>query len=312
MARLRVLFFGMEGIFSRAPLAALLDAGHDILAVVVPRSYTLPGASTAPRLVPPPRQHNLTLQLVGQPSEPTIIGMAWATGIPVLEIGRPTQPDTLAALAQYAPGVICVACFPYLLPRSLLAIPEHGGFNIHPSLLPEFRGPSPLFWVYRAGLEHAGVTVHRMDAGADTGDIAAQQSVEIADGTRYSDAERLLSRVGGELLVDVLDEIAQGNLQLHSQTANRATSAPTPSDSDYIVATTWPARRAFNFIHGLAEWEHPFTIALDGKRLVLHDAAGFDATQVLDVPVRRDGDRFAVRFSPGVLHIDAAAIEDYP
>ncbi len=312
MSRLSILFLGMEGIFSRAPLAALLHAGHDIRAVVVPRPRALPGRSTGPRLLVPPRQHSLTLQLTGQPTEATIVGMAWDARIPVLEIQRPWGGDTLAALTEYAPDVLCVACFPYLLPPKVLAIPRHGGFNVHPSLLPTYRGPSPLFWVYRDGLEHAGVTVHQMDAGADTGAIAAQQPVEIEDGTPYANAERILSRAGGQLLASILDDVASEQLQLQPQPLASASMAPAPTDADFHVPANWPARRAFNFIHGLADWRRPFTIVTDDGPLVVTDAVGFDPTAASMPPIVRDGERVCVRFSPGVLYIDYSAVEDYP
>ncbi len=312
MSRLSLLFFGMEGVFSRAPLAALLDDGHDVRAVVVPRPYALPGSSSAPRLLNPPRQHGLTLQLAGQPTEPNILQMAWDRGIPVLEIQRPLQPDTLAALAAYTPDVICVACFPYLLPRRLLTMPRHGGFNVHPSLLPAYRGPSPLFWVYRDGLENAGVTVHQMDTGADTGDIAAQQAVELPDGTRYGDAEGSLSRVGARLLVSVLDKVAIGQVQWRPQPPTDAPKAPTPGDDAYIVETTWSAGRTFNFIHGVAEWGHPFTIMTANGVLSVRDASAFDGTQTLPAPLKREGNHLAVQFSPGVVYFELRTIEDYP
>ncbi|MFN8497848.1 MAG: formyltransferase family protein [Anaerolineae bacterium] len=311
MPRLSVLFFGMEGVFSRAPLAALLAAGHDVRAVVVPRSYALPGVGPAPRILAP-RRHGLTLQLAGQPTAPSIVGMAWDAGIPALEIGRLGGQDIVATLAAYAPDVICVACFPYLLPPRLLAVPRHGGFNVHPSLLPAYRGPSPLFWVYRDGLEHAGVTIHHMDAGADTGDIAAQRRVEITDGTRYGDAELLLSRIGGEMLADVLEAVATEQLRLRPQPTSDAPTAPTPSAADYAVETTWSARRAYIFIHGLAAWGQPFAILGAGDPLVVRDAAGYDAHRTLPAPTIQDGGRLAVRFSPGVVSFDANTIEDYP
>ncbi|MFN8481962.1 MAG: formyltransferase family protein [Anaerolineae bacterium] len=312
MARLSILFFGMEGVFSHAPLAALLAADHDVRAVVVPRPYALSGQNVAPRLRAPRHSHGLTLQLAGQPNTPTIVDVAWGAGIPVLEIGRPSRPDTLAALSNYAPDVICVACFPYLLPPKLLTVAKHGGYNVHPSLLPAYRGPSPLFWVYHDGLEYAGVTIHQMDAGADTGDIARQQSVALADGTRYGAAERRLSGVGGKLLADVLDDIAAGRLGLHPQPTRGASPAPTPGQGDYTVATTWSARRAFNFIHGLVEWGRPFTIPTEEGSLVVRDAAAYDAEQALHAPTVWDGDRLAVAFRSGVVYIERGALEDYP
>src|SRR5438067_10696883 len=198
---LRVLFFGMEGRFSRAPLAALLVAELEVCAVVVPRPAGVAGDGAPLRVLPPPERRPRELPLATAASEPTIVGLAWAHGVPVLEVGRLAHPETLTALHDLRPDVLCVACFPRLLPRELLDLARHGGLNVHPSLLPAYRGPAPLFWVFHGhtshspsastslpvrsastdarpgahlwlpneGLGNAGVTVHVLDERADTG-----------------------------------------------------------------------------------------------------------------------------------------------
>ena len=180
MDNLRILYFGMDGAFSRVPLVTLLETGFAVCGVVVPRPAGMtPAAAPIRRLASPPRQHSgekprRTLPMTQPPPEGTASSIAWHHGIPVFEAADLAHAETITLLARLRPDVICVACFPRLLPVSILALPRLGALNLHPSLLPSYRGPAPLFWVFHDGLERAGVTLHVMDAGADTGPIVAQ------------------------------------------------------------------------------------------------------------------------------------------
>src|SRR5919202_1573833 len=242
---LRVLFFGMEGRFSLAPLAALLAAELEVCAVVVPRPTGVAGDGAPLRVLPPPRRRPRALPLVAMRSEPTIVGLAWAHGVPVLEVGRLAHPETLTALHDLRPDVVCVACFPRLLPRELLDLVRHGGLTVHPALLTAYRGPAPLFWVFHGhtshapsastsapvqstrvegadarpaaplwlsneGLGNAGVTVHLLDDHADTGDIVAQAPIVLPDGITYGAAELICSLEGARMLVEALEALAAG------------------------------------------------------------------------------------------------------
>lgn len=259
---MRILFFGMEGVFSLAPLAALLQSEFTVCGVIVPRLNLASGfpaansTANARPLRPPPRQIS-DLPMLMPAVERTIIGLAWEASIPVFEVGRLKATDTVTALSALQPDAIVVACFPRLLPRPILDLAAHGAFNIHPSLLPQYRGPEPLFWVFHDGLEYAGVTVHLMDTSADTGAIAAQQAVTLPDGISYADAERICSTVGATLLLDVLRATRDRQLIPIPQNSAAATPAPIPTADDFIIRPDWSPRRASNFRRGLAEWGHP-------------------------------------------------------
>src|SRR2546430_2782792 len=274
---MRVLFFGMEGLFSRAPLAALLAAELEVCAVVVPRPPSVAGDGEPLRVLPPPPRRPRDLPLVAVGSERTIVGLAWAHGVPVLEAGRLAHPQTLAVLHDLRPDVLCVACFPRLLPPELLDLARHGGLNVHPSLLPAYRGPAPLFWVFHGhtshsrsastslpvrsastdaqpgaqlwlpneGLGNAGVTVHVLDEHADTGDIVAQTPIVLPDGITYGEAERVCSQEGARLLIEALDAIAAGGSTRRPQPHVDVPAAPVPTDADFVVTPDWSARRAF-------------------------------------------------------------------
>ncbi len=306
---MRILFFGMEGVFSRAPLLALLAAGW-VSGVVVPRPMgvsplRLSGDADSPiRQLPPPRRTALDIPLLGPTAEPTVVGLAWDSGVPVYEVATLKHGAVTAALAPLAADAIAVACFPRLLPPALLRLPRLGAFNVHPSLLPAYRGPEPLFWVFHDGLEHAGVTVHAMDAGADTGAIAAQTAISLPDGIGYEAAQRALSDVGARLLVDTLRRAEARTLTLSPQDEGHASHAPVPTTADFVITPDWSAHRAFNFIRGVGGWGPPVVLAVNGEHLRVHAALAYDSKARLPEPLRRVDDTLQVRCSPGVLTLE--------
>lgn len=309
MDTLRILYFGMDGAFSRVPLAALLDARFAVCGVVVPRPAGMtPAAAPMRRLAAPPRQHGgekprRTLPMTQPPAEDTASSIAWHYGIPVFEAANLAHAETSATLARLRPDVICVACFPHLLPVSLLTLPRLGALNLHPSLLPDYRGPAPLFWVFHDGLERAGVTVHAMDAGADTGPIVAQEPLTLPDGITYAAAERRCAQVGASLLVEALRQAMTGAWQAQPQPAGAGSTARLPRAADFVVTPAWSARRAYNFIRGMAAWEQRVTLSAGGHVFTVRAALAYDAESTLPQPIQRHGERVLVQCAPGVLTV---------
>jgi len=196
--------------------------------------------------------------------------------------------------------VACIACFDRLIREPLLSLPRLGFLNVHPSLLPAYRGPAPLFWTFRDGVRETGVTVHRVDAGMDTGPILAQAPLALADGLTGPEADHLAAALGGELLVQALDGLAAGALVSRPQPAV-GWSNPLPGAEDFRLDPAWSARRAFNFMRGAAEWGIAFTVDLDGRTLALTCGLAYNESERQSAPVIRDGNTVSVQFAPGVL-----------
>jgi methionyl-tRNA formyltransferase len=209
---------------------------------------------------------------------------------------------TLAALTAFAPDAICVACFTRRLPSALLALPRFGCLNAHPSLLPEHRGPDPLFWTFHAGASETGVTIHQMDDGFDTGPILKQSRVAIVEGEAESALEARLATLAGGLLVEALAGLRAGTLLPTPQDAARATTQSWPTAADYTIPASWSARRAYAFASGIAERGQPMTlIASDGARFRLAEPLGYDALATPSAPWRLDGDLLTLACAPGAL-----------
>lgn len=215
---LRILFFGMPVGVSAAVLRGLLDDGARVAAIVVPAAaipHLLP-VETSPIVPVTPFVPPLASFLVDGGPEADTLAVAGAAGLPVLAVRDFAAQETLAALGGLQPDVAVVACFTRRLPAALLALPRLGFLNLHPSLLPDYRGPRPVYWQLRHGAP-AGVTVHYMDAGLDTGDIAAQRPVALPRDITEADAEYRLMAVGLELLRGVLEELARGVVRRRPQ-----------------------------------------------------------------------------------------------
>jgi methionyl-tRNA formyltransferase len=181
----------MNGPFSLPPLAALLEHGFGPAAV----------------LTPPPGGLGIAFRQVSVPEGPeqaseNLYRLAARRGIPVFEAGRLDDPRALALLEGL--DYLIAACFPRLLPPGWLAAPRRGCLNLHPSLLPAYRGPYPVEDQLAAGETRTGITLHRMDATADTGDILLQESYAVPPDATADSLTRLAAVRGADLLVAYL------------------------------------------------------------------------------------------------------------
>lgn len=290
----RVLFVGMQGQFTRIVLERLLAAGVEVCGLL------LSGPVLGPLLPPPPPDADpLALPLLDRFVEPNALHLAWNAGIPVYASGPLKAPALMELVRTLAPDVACVACFDRIIPAGLLALPRHGFLNVHPSLLPNFRGPEPLFWQFRAGVNPVGVTVHWMDAGLDTGDIAGQRTVALPDGISGGGADALCARTGGDLLAEVLGQLADGSAQRRPQPAG-GSYQPSPSADDFALDTRWDVGRAFNFMRGTAEWGMDYLVTVGGREWRLRKALGWEPSASL-ASVEVSGAVARIGFAGGVL-----------
>jgi methionyl-tRNA formyltransferase len=295
-SQLRILFLGMPNETSATLLRALLEAGVAVCGVLIAADHT--GGPPITRLMPAPARS--PLPIANPFLEHTIIQIAWECDLPVFELRRPAAAETQALVAELQPDVACVACFPWRIPAPLLALPPLGFLNMHPALLPDHRGPAPLFWVFRDGEPNAGVTIHFMDAGLDTGDIAAQASYALPDGVAGSVAQQQCDALGARLLLQALQGLRDGTLARRPQPPG-GSYQPWPTPQDWQIPTSWEARRAFNFMRGTAEWGQPYPVETGGAELVLTTALAYHPNDVLPEAVVRVGDELLIQFAIGVL-----------
>jgi methionyl-tRNA formyltransferase len=160
-----------------------------------------------------------------------------------------------------------------------------------------------LFWLFHDGLEHAGVSVHRMSGQIDSGPIVAQAAVCLPDGVTYQAAEDRCAEEGGRLLVAALRTIA-ADPEAGQPQGESGPPAPWPEVSDFQLTPSWSARRAFNFIRGVANWGEPLILAAQGRRHRIARARAFDEVGTQPEPIIKVGREARVQCSPGILYLE--------
>lgn len=188
------------------------------------------------------------------------------------------QPDKIksndefrAQLESIAPAAIIVVGYGRIIPQWMLDLPKLGNINLHASLLPKYRGAAPIQWAIAKGEVVTGVTIMRLDAGLDTGDILLQAEEPIRpEDTALTLSPRLAHR-GAALMIRTLAGLAQGTMRPQRQDNSRATLAPILTREDGLIDFSRTAVETWNRLRGFQPWPGAFT-TFRGKTLQLHAA----------------------------------------
>lgn len=162
--------------------------------------------------------------------------------------------ELLEKIASLSPDVIVVAAYGQILPKEILNLPKHGCVNVHPSLLPEYRGASPIQTALLKGEKKTGVTLIMMDRGMDSGDIIAQEPVEIAEEDNYDTLGRKLAEAASFLLIRTLPEFIADQIKLIVQDDTRATYCSKIKKEDGRIDWDKPANEILNKIRAFSTW----------------------------------------------------------
>ena len=198
---MRIVFAGTP-IFAEIQLQALLQAKRNIVAVYTQQDK------------PAGRGQHLQMSPVKM--------LAQRHDIPVEQPISLKSPEALATLEQYQADVMIVAAYGLLLPEAILTLPRFGCINVHASILPRWRGASPIQQAILAGDQETGISLMQMDIGLDTGDILAQKNCEITKEDTSETLHDKLAQLGAELLVEKLEEIT------HSPAPRKQSNMNTP------------------------------------------------------------------------------------
>ncbi|HMP40489.1 MAG TPA: formyltransferase family protein [Roseiflexaceae bacterium] len=286
----RLLFFGMASRFWAAARAPLGAHGMRIGGGFSPA----PPQAAAISRVPPPRTPPISLA----DSYTTPADLAHAAGVPVFAVARLHAAEVGAMLAPLMPDLGCIACFPRRLPEALFTLPPGGCYNLHPSLLPAYRGPAPRFWIMRDAAQ-LGVTIHRVDAQFDHGPILAQQVIDLPDGVDGATIDTH-SAVAAATLFATRSAAGIPLSSLRPQPAG-GSAYPAPAAADFRIDTTWGARRAFNFMRATADWGQPYPIGIAGREFQLQDAISYE-TRRPSIPIREEPGRVRLQLADGALY----------
>jgi len=280
----RVLFFGYSQMGYRA-VELLAERGDEVSAVVTHRDdprenrwYKTPAEAAAPRGIP----------------------VAYAE-----DLGR----DGVVALAESAaPDLVLSVFYRDMLPARVLETARLAALNLHPSLLPAYRGRAPINWVLVNGERETGVNLHHMVARADAGDVVAQRAIAIAPRETALSLYLKVEEAGVELLREALPLVAAGRAPRLPQDESRASVVGRRRPEDGRIDWSWPAERIDRLVRAVAPpWPGAFG-EIEGRRIEVH--AGEPAEPlppgVAPGTVRREPDRLLVAAGDRWFRVDAA------
>jgi methionyl-tRNA formyltransferase len=187
-------------------------------------------------------------------------------GYPVLQPLKIKEPRFIEKIIGMDPELFVVVAYGRLLPGPFLSIPHLGAINIHPSLLPKYRGPAPIQWAIINGEEETGVTTIWMDEGMDTGDMLLSATVSIRPDDTTGRLSQRLAEVGGQVLIETLSRLKSEGLAGKPQDKLCATYAPLLKKEDGRINWSKDAKSLDAFVRGMNPWPGAFTF-LSGKRL---------------------------------------------
>ena len=215
--------------------------------------------------------------------------LALSNDIPVLQPKSAKDKSFIEELNSYNPDLIVVAAYGQILPRSIIDLPKHGCINVHTSLLPKYRGASPIQWAIMNGDEKTGVTIMHMDTTLDTGDIIIQEEVLIDEKETAATLHDKLAICGGNLVLEAINLIKVGNAPRTKQDDSKASYVTTIDKSQGNIDFNQPAIQIERYIRGLNPWPSAYTF-LDGKNLKVWQA---------DVIKKVDDDLDLRAYTPG-------------
>jgi methionyl-tRNA formyltransferase len=182
-------------------------------------------------------------------------------------------PQWFESLRRWGPAVIYSFNYRRLLPRQILECASIGAFNMHPSMLPAYRGRAPVNWVLVNGERETGVTLHYMVARADAGDIIAQQAVAIEDHDTALSLSRKLTPLAAGLIARFHPQIVAGCAPRRRQDLAAGSYFGRRTPADGRIDWNWPARRVFNLVRAVT---HPYPGAFctaAGRKLFIWQAS---------------------------------------
>ncbi|MDE7192081.1 MAG: methionyl-tRNA formyltransferase [Clostridia bacterium] len=162
------------------------------------------------------------------------------------------------------PDVMITCAFGQIISQEILDIPKYGVLNIHASLLPKYRGSSPIQWCLINGEKTTGVTIMKTALAVDSGDILLQKQLDILPDENAGELFDRLAELGGEAIVDALKLIESGNAVFTPQDESKATHYPMISKEDGLIDWNLSAEDIFNKMRGFTPWPSVYTY-LDGK-----------------------------------------------
>jgi methionyl-tRNA formyltransferase len=230
------------GGFAEPTFQALLSSGHQVVGLV-----TQPDRAVG--------QERGSTRKTG----PGMKAIAVQHGIGVFQPESINTPEGVAGLREFRPELLVVAAYGQILSKDVLAVPAHGGINVHASLLPKYRGAAPVAWAIYHGETRTGVTIIRMSVHLDAGDMLAQEAIDILPEETAGELEARLAPLGAKLALQVIEQIAGGTAHGIKQDKAQATKAPKLTKEHGLIDWSRTAVQIGNHVRAMQPWPTAYT-----------------------------------------------------
>ena len=276
---MNIFYIGSAGALSLIPFKKLLSENFTVSAVGVNKPIAFDKKIIA--------LQNESLSLAAN-----------ASAIPVIDLSQ-ALPDIVAQCKDYAIDVILMSCYGRRLPDEIIELAGSGCYNMHPSLLPHFRGPEPIFWQMKAGAD-VGVSWHQVVNDFDAGDVVAQKKILPDDGANYSEITSQLAEAGASLMLDLLSDIKKDMLHTTPQDPASASYYPYPQQDDFEIDLNNSAQQIYNFMSATHAFATTYRCQLAGRCFYLDEALDYDNNLELESP-EVQGSQLYIPCNGGVL-----------
>lgn len=287
-SKLRVVFFGTSE-FAVPPFRSLIENDLGIVAAV-----TKPDR-------PVGRKKLL------KPTPVKEYALSIAPSIPIFQPEKRKDEDFLTVLRALNPDLFVVASFP-ILPKVVLDIPRLGCLNIHPSLLPRYRGAAPIRWTLMNNDQITGVTTFFIGGKVDAGNIFLQRRLDIREDENYTSLHDRLAVLGADLAVESVVRIISGKIETLAQNEAEATPAPKTKPEDSIIDWSKTAKEVLSQIRAFSYDPGASTI-FRGKRLKVFSAESVDGGELELGYAKIEKDRILAGCADGCLNLLEVQVE---
>jgi methionyl-tRNA formyltransferase len=229
--------------------------------------------------------------------------LARSEGLELLQPADPHAPDVLAELRRLELDLLVVASYGVILKSDLLELTPHGCLNVHASLLPRFRGASPIQAAILAGDSETGVTIQRIVQELDAGDVLLARRLATPPSATSGELLELLAELGGDALVEALDLIEDGRAEYTPQDHAAATFARKLKKKHGRIDWSRPAAELERRVRAFSPWPGATFLDAKGRAVTVGSAALADAPAGAPGTVLEAGERFVVAAGEGALEL---------
>lgn len=286
---MKIVFMGTPDI-SVSILDSIVNSRHEVTAVVTREDK--PKGRGKEMAFPPVKEYALK------------------HNIPIMQPGKIKTPEAIEELRSYEADIFVVAAYGQILSKEILEMPRLGCINVHTSLLPKFRGSSPIQWAIIEGETETGVTIMQMDEGMDTGDILFTETVPIAKDETGGSLFDKLAECGAGLIVKALDAIEAGDFTPVKQDEELATYTKMLNKKLGYIRFQRTAEEIERLTRGLDPWPSTYTY-YNGKTLKIWKAEVIDENNSAapGTVVKVDSEAIYVNTTKGILKITELQLE---